>query len=62
MKNTASWYQTYYLVQDLAQYADQLVVDELATLQTRVLQPLNLLLDDDFEGLCPDEDSRSETL
>ena len=55
-------YQTHNLVQDLAQYANQLVVDKLTTLQARILQPLDLLLDDDFEGLGPDEDSRSEAL
>ena len=54
--------QTYDLVQYLAQNAYQLVVDKLAAFQTRVLQTLDLLLNNDLEGLCTDEDSRCKTL
>jgi hypothetical protein len=42
--------------------ANQLVVNELAAFQTRFFQPLDLLLDYNFKGCCPDEQCWSRTL
>ena len=47
--------RTYLFLQQLRQYPDQLVVDQAGTLQTRILQPLDLLLHDELERGGADE-------
>jgi hypothetical protein len=49
---------THVLIQQLGEDADELVVDEGATPQRRLLEPLDLLLDDDFERRRPDKECR----
>ena len=41
---------TYDFVEELSEDTDQLVIYELAALESRLLETLDLLLDDDFEG------------
>lgn len=42
---------TYNLLEQLSENADEFIIYELTTFHTGFLQPLNLLLDDDFKGL-----------
>ena len=48
----------YDLLKELAEDTDELIIHKLAALQRRVLQPPNLLLHDNLERLCPDEQRR----
>ena len=50
------------LSEDLRKDPDQLVVHELTALQTGFLESLDLLLDDDLEGCCSDEQRRRGSL
>ena len=45
-----------YLAEELAQNTDELLVDELAALERGILEPLDLLLDDDLKSSRADED------
>lgn len=56
------WHTTYNLGKDLPDNLDQLVINELAAFQARLLQSSNLLLDYDLESGCADEQTRSGTL
>lgn len=53
---------THHFGQELAQDADKLIVDKLATFQTRLLQSLDLLFNDNFESGGADEERWSRTL
>ena len=52
---------TCYLLEDLCQDTNELVIDELATFQRWVLQSPDLLLDNDLERLCTDKQRRRRT-
>ena len=50
--------QTHVLCQNLVQDPDQLIVDQRGTPQGRVLQALDLLLDNDFKASRPNKEGR----
>jgi hypothetical protein len=50
--------QAHVLCQNLVQDPDQLIVDQRGTPQGRVLQALDLLLDNDFKASRPNKESR----
>ena len=52
---------TYYLLEDLCQDTNELVIDQLATFQRWILQSPDLLLDNDLERLCTDKQRRRRT-
>ena len=53
---------THDLVQDLGEDPDELVVDELAALETRLLEALDLLLDNHLKRSSPNEQGRRRSL
>ena len=50
------------LAQELTQNTDELLVDELTALERGILEPLDLLLDDDLERSGANEERRRRTL
>lgn len=54
--------RTHDLVQELPEDADELVVHQLAALQTRLLEPHDLLLHNDLKRGSSDEKRRCRTL
>jgi hypothetical protein len=54
--------ETCNLGQELTQYTNQLVVDQLATFETRVFQPFDLLFHDALESSGADEQRWGRTL
>ena len=53
---------TYNLAKQLAEDTDKFIVYKLAALQRRIFQSLDLLLDDDFESSCANEQRRCGAL
>ena len=53
---------TYNLAQQLAENTDKLIVYKLAALQRRIFQSLDLLLDDNLESSCANEQRRCGAL
>lgn len=51
-------YFTYHFREELAKDTDEFVIHQLATLQARVFQTLDLLFDNDFESSRTNEQRR----
>ncbi len=49
---------THDLCKQLAENTDEFVIDKLAAFKPRLLEPLDLLLHNDFKRSCPNEESR----